>query len=369
MTGNVVTLSHLRGADDEGDRQLVSRRAAEWIALGACEDFAVMAGSTATCAGSFDCDIIGGYLGVNPGTSVTGNFVGDITSTADGAGCAVDGLAAWEAGTAMTTGDPMLAEMGAVTFKAGVYSHESSINIASDKPKVYLDAEGDRNAVFIFNVGSTLTTSAESEIVLINNARAETVFWVLGTALTMGADSILVGNVLAGSSITMGTNAKIIGRAIAQVAITCETACTIDVAVDVAVEVGFSLLTDAYPSEITVTLTDEKTGEQLWPSTPSFGFPDQHTVYVRTLSVARNGCYTVQIDDSYGDGLVCAGDGLSCYYACNTGQIDDSVDCAASHNGLGEFNVTYDGSVVATATGDFGSSWSYTLGGGCQQMP
>jgi hypothetical protein len=192
-----------------------------------------MSGATATCAGSFDCDIIGGYLGVYPGTSITGNFdgefVGKISSTADGAGCAADGLAAWKkARSEMTNGQTMLAEMGGETFIPGVYTHESSINVASNKPKVYLDAKGDSSAVFIFNVGSTLTTCADSEIVLQNEARAENVFWVLGTALTMGADSILVGNVLAGSAITVGTNAKILGRAIAQTAMTCETACTIE---------------------------------------------------------------------------------------------------------------------------------------------
>jgi hypothetical protein len=65
-------------------------------------------------------------------------------------------------------------------------------------PQVYLDAGGDEDAVFIFNVGSTLTTCANSEIVLLNGAKKENVLWILGTALTMGADSTLVGTVLAG---------------------------------------------------------------------------------------------------------------------------------------------------------------------------
>jgi hypothetical protein len=198
------------------------------IALGACEDFALMAGSTATCAGSFDCDIIGGYLGVSPaGTSVTGNFDGVIALTEDSTGCAADGLAAWTLGRA-TTGTTMVAEMGGKTFSPGVHTHGSAINIASTNPKVYLDAKGDPDAVFVFNVGTTLTTCAGSEIVLLDGARKDNVFWVLGTALTMGADSILVGSVLAGSAITMGTNASIMGRAIAQTAVTCETHCTIE---------------------------------------------------------------------------------------------------------------------------------------------
>jgi hypothetical protein len=199
------------------------------IDLGACEDFAVMAGAAATCAGAANCDIIGGYIGVSPGTSITGNFQADILApNADSKVlCATDGLAAWNAGTAILNANTMLAEMGGLTFTPGVYAHEV-INIALANPKVYLDAQGDPNAIFIFNVGTTLTTCANSETVLVNGARKENVFWVLGTALTMGADSILVGNVLAGSAITIGTNGKILGRAIAQTAVTCETHCTVD---------------------------------------------------------------------------------------------------------------------------------------------
>jgi hypothetical protein len=191
-----------------------------------------MAGSAATCTGSFECEVIGGFLGVYPGTSYTGNFagefVGDITSTADSAACAEDGLAAWKAGRALTSGYAMTAEMGGLTFTPGVYTHASAINIALANPEVYLDADGDPLAVFIFNVGTTLTTCANSKVVLLNGARKENVFWVLGTALTMGADSTLVGNVLAGSAITIGTNAEIKGRAIAQTTVTCATACKIE---------------------------------------------------------------------------------------------------------------------------------------------
>jgi hypothetical protein len=188
-----------------------------------------MAGSTATCAGSFDCDIIGGYLGVYPGiTSYMGNFNVDIALTADTAGCAEDGLAAWKAGREMTSGETMLDEMGGLTFTPGVYTHGSAMNIALANPDVYLDAEGDPRAVFIFNAGTTLTTCASSEIVLLNGAKQDNIFWVLGTAVTLGANSILVGNVLAGSTITMGTNARLKGRAIAQTAVTCETACSVE---------------------------------------------------------------------------------------------------------------------------------------------
>jgi hypothetical protein len=115
------------------------------------------------------------------------------------------------------------AEMGGRTFSPGVYTHGSALNIALANPVVYLDAADKPDAVFIFAVTSTLTTSDGSKIVLRNGAKEENVFWVLGTSLTMGANSILVGNVLVGAAITIGTGGKIMGRVIAQTALTCET--------------------------------------------------------------------------------------------------------------------------------------------------
>jgi hypothetical protein len=189
-----------------------------------------MAGSTATCAGAPGCNIKGGRLGVSPGTSFTGNF--DITGVPSHfnsqADCAVDGLSAWADESSRNGGITMHAEMGGETFLPGIYSYGEGINIALTNPMVVLDAEGDADAVFIFHAGTTLTTCAGSHIELLNGAKVENVFWVLGTALTMGANSILVGTVLAGSAITIGTNGEIVGRAIAQTAVTCETACTVD---------------------------------------------------------------------------------------------------------------------------------------------
>jgi hypothetical protein len=76
-----------------------------------------------------------------------------------------------------------------VTFKRGVHSHESSINIAaSANPEVYLDA-GETQAPCLSSMPVPPSTSANN-LVLLNGARNDNVFWILGTALTMGADSL-----------------------------------------------------------------------------------------------------------------------------------------------------------------------------------
>ncbi|KAJ1472608.1 SRCR-like domain-containing protein, partial [Baffinella frigidus] len=67
-------------------------------------------------------------------------------------------------------------------------------------------------------------TAASTSFRLINGARADNVIWALGTAATLGANSVLEGSILAGSAITVGTNAQIHGCALAQTAVTFETA-------------------------------------------------------------------------------------------------------------------------------------------------
>jgi hypothetical protein len=122
----------------------------------------------------------------------------------------------------------MSAEMGGVTFTPVIHSYGEGINIALNNPTVVLNAGGNPDAAFIFHAGTTLTTCANSRIELQGGAKVENAFWVLGTAVTMGANSTLVGTVLVGSAITMGTNGEIVGRAVAQIAVTCEIACTVD---------------------------------------------------------------------------------------------------------------------------------------------
>jgi hypothetical protein len=88
---------------------------------------------------------------------------------------------------------------------------------------VTLDGRNEPNPVFLFQAGSTLVTAANSQFDLINGAKAENVYWALGTAATLGADSVLEGSVLAGTAITVGTNAEVRGCVLAQSAVTFES--------------------------------------------------------------------------------------------------------------------------------------------------
>jgi hypothetical protein len=81
---------------------------------------------------------------------------------------------------------------------------------------VTLDGGGDAGSVWIFLTDSDLTTAANSAVVLINGATREHVFWLTHGSATLGAHSILVGNVVAASGITLGRGASLYGRAFAR---------------------------------------------------------------------------------------------------------------------------------------------------------
>lgn len=88
-----------------------------------------------------------------------------------------------------------------------------------------LDAQGDANAVFIFQMGSTLTTASGTQVVLSGGARAANIYWQVGSSATLGTTSIFKGNILAQESITLETGATLEGRALTQIgAVTLDAA-------------------------------------------------------------------------------------------------------------------------------------------------
>jgi hypothetical protein len=116
--------------------------------------------------------------------------------------------AAGRSGAITKTGD-----LGGQTLTAGVYKSTSSLGITGD---LTLDAQGNPAAVFIFQIGSTLTTASGSHIVLVNGAKACNVFWQVGSSATLGTASIFKGNIMALSSITVTTGVNLEGRALAE---------------------------------------------------------------------------------------------------------------------------------------------------------
>jgi hypothetical protein len=115
---------------------------------------------------------------------------------------------------------------GGNCFTPGVYTAASTITITGD---LTLDAQGDPNAVFIFQAGSTVGTAAgaappmviappsgiHTRILLINGAKASNVWWVAGSSATLGLYSEFQGNILAAISVTLNNGATSCGRMMA----------------------------------------------------------------------------------------------------------------------------------------------------------
>jgi hypothetical protein len=81
---------------------------------------------------------------------------------------------------------------------------------------VTLDAQGNANAVFIFQIGSTLTTIGSTQVVLAGGAQAKNVFWQVASSATLGTNSTFQGTIMALQSITLDTGATLNGRALAR---------------------------------------------------------------------------------------------------------------------------------------------------------
>ena len=104
-------------------------------------------------------------------------------------------------------------------FTPGVYTSGTSILITGD---VTLDGQGDPNAVFIFQSGSSLTTAdgaaspgAHTRILLSHGTKASNVWWQVASSATLGSYSEFRGNILAAYDITLKTGATACGRSMA----------------------------------------------------------------------------------------------------------------------------------------------------------
>ena len=107
-------------------------------------------------------------------------------------------------------------DQGGLTLAPGIYKTTSSLLIQSGD--LTLDAQGDANAVWIFQIGSTLTTvgGAGGNVKLIGGAQAKNVFWQVTSSATIGGYTSFKGNVLALQDITMGPYATADGRMLAR---------------------------------------------------------------------------------------------------------------------------------------------------------
>ena len=195
---------------------------AQTVPLGTATGFGVIAAQAITSTGA---TIIAGDLGITPNnaSSVTGfSFstppgLGIVTGTphfADAVALTAknDALAAYNTVASRPCTTTISGDLGGRTLTPGVYCSASSMGLTGT---LTLDSQGDSNAVFIFQMGSALTTASASQVRMINGGQSCNIFWQIGSSATMGTGSAFLGNVLASSSITMTTGSTSTGRLVA----------------------------------------------------------------------------------------------------------------------------------------------------------
>jgi hypothetical protein len=188
------------------------------VDLGTADPFAVLAGQTVTNTGAAN---VHGNLGVWPGTSITGFPPGIVTGGTIHNSDAV----AMQAQSDLTTAYNFAAgevcnvnltgqDLGGLTLTPGTYCFTSSAQLTGT---LTLNAQGDPNAVFVFQIGSTLMTASSSSVVFTNSGQGDSVFWQVGSSATLGTTTAFAGNILALTSISLNTGANIqCGRALAR---------------------------------------------------------------------------------------------------------------------------------------------------------
>jgi hypothetical protein len=165
--------------------------------------------------------VVNGDLGVSPGLAVVGFPPGTVTGTIH-AGNATS-LAAQNA---IVTAYNVLAgqpcdvnltgiDLGGLTLTPGAYCFSTSAQLTGT---LTLDGLGNPGAVWVFQIGSTLTTASGSRVVFINGGQSCGAFWQVGSSATLGTATSFSGNILALASITLNTGATDSGALFARTA-------------------------------------------------------------------------------------------------------------------------------------------------------
>lgn len=195
--------------------------------LGTACGFGILAGSTVTNAPivTGTTTHVTGDVGVSPGTAITGYPPGTLTGTlhpgdATAANAQTDLTTAYNNAAGLPSPPPVLTgDIGGRTLPPGVYKATSTLGITGI---LTLDGSTNPNGVWVFQVGSSLTTAAgapgspASQVILIGGAQAHNVFWQIGSSATLGTYSLFQGTIMAQASITLTTGATLNDRALAR---------------------------------------------------------------------------------------------------------------------------------------------------------
>jgi len=189
------------------------------VDLGTVSPFVVLGGSAVTNTGP---SVLNGDLGVSPGTSLTGFGLPAVVNGAIHNNDAVAAQAQADLTTAydVAAGQPVApaddlsgTDLGNRTLTAGAYRYTSDAQLTGP---LTLDAQGDPNAQFVFEIASALTTAPASSVLLINGASPCNVYWQVGSSATLDTTTAFQGNLMALTDISLNDAATVTGRMLAR---------------------------------------------------------------------------------------------------------------------------------------------------------
>lgn len=154
---------------------------------------------------------LGAFSGFPPGVVDGQIHVANATSSQ----AATDVITAYDFLTGVACGSTIGVTLGNnQILTPNVYCLTGAASTLNDT--LFLDAQGDANALFIFKIDGSLSTNKFSNVVLINAARLDNVYWQINGALEVGDSSIFRGTILANGAINLLLNSSLKGRGLSR---------------------------------------------------------------------------------------------------------------------------------------------------------
>ena len=331
------------------------------VALGTAGNFVVLAGPaiSSTSGGT-----INGDIGTSPGNTFT---PGTPAVTVNGILHLADAVALQGQNDLVTAyndaegrATPTLVaggELGGLTLPPGLYKDDGAPASLGLTGVLTLDAQGDPNAVWIFQSASTLIAEANSSVVLANGAQACNVFWQVGSSATLRTGASFKGNIMALSAISLETLATLDGRILARNAAVTLDNNTIGISCGVITFTGVPTNTtaacDNIPAPALVTATNSCYGTAetvvLQESIDAGGTATDYTI--RRIWTVADVC-------SGGETAVTQLIAVACSTAPECGPLTISTPCGSIYRSVKEghlvvpltFTITNQGSVPAGYT-------------------
>ncbi len=190
------------------------------VDLGRASSYAVLSGASVgntVSAPGAPHTTLRGDLGVKANTQPTGFPPGVVTGTTRVGSAAdqahADLVSAYNEVAARTGGAPLAGALAGATIPPGLHTIAGA---ASNTTTVTLDAGGDPNAVFVFQVNGALAFAAGSHVVLTGGAQASRVFWQVNGAGAIGANADFAGTLMALDAAAVGAGSLVNGRVFAR---------------------------------------------------------------------------------------------------------------------------------------------------------